>query len=554
MPYTNTIVTTSTSGTWNGTSFSYNSISLIAGIPHSAQLEVERVFTVPRSTSDYATIEDFLNNSATTQKDKQQVFIIPASRITFDETNKTITAIDLPSTGNTYDFNPDGIGLANVPVPAIAVSDTLKIRRKTVSNETLVEWSAGSKLTSAQLNLEVKQLLYLIQELIDKTTTEVTVSNTAIGTIPNYSILPVKLSVGGPIWNSSSYLGIGMTPTTRTLSVYQAANPTIQIVNSTTGSLAGDGGIIYMSGSDMLVTNQESANLKLETSNTTRLTITSSGDVGIGTTTPTTKLTVAGTTSITGITTITSSQASTSTSSGALQVTGGVGVGGTVYAGGFNGPLTGNVTGNLTGTVLTAAQTSITSLGTLSSLAIGGTLSATGITSITNATASTSTSTGALKVSGGVGIVGDVYAGSIQSTPIGATTRSSGAFTTLASNGATTMTAATASTSTTTGTLVVTGGVGVSGTVYAANLTTSGLLTASSDDAPVAGGANTTGIKMSNVSNLGIYFGSGAPSFSAAIGSLYVNTSAASTTTRLYICKTANTAASGSWTAFTSVS
>lgn len=294
MPYTNTIVTTSTSGTWNGTSLSYSTISLIDGIPHSAQLEVERVFTVPRSTGTYATIEDFLNNSATTQKDKQQVFIIPASRITFNETSKTITAIDLPSTGNTYDYDPDGVGLANVPVPAIAVGDTLKVRRKTVSNQSLVEWTAGSKLTSSQLNLEVKQLLYLIQELVDKTTTEVTLSNTAIGTIPNYSIVPTKLSAGSPIWNSSSFVGIGMTPTTRTLSVYQAAYPTIQIVNSTTGSLAGDGGIIYMSGNDMLITNQESANLKLETNNTTRLTISSSGDVGIGTTTPVARLQVAG--------------------------------------------------------------------------------------------------------------------------------------------------------------------------------------------------------------------------------------------------------------------
>ena len=391
MPYTNTIVETSTSGTWNGTSFLYSNISIIDGIPHSAQLEVERVFTVPRTTGTYATIEDFLNNSATTQKDKQQVFIIPTSRITFDETNKRITAIDLPSTGNTYDFNPDGAGLANVPVPAIAVSDTLKVRRKTVSNQSLVEWTAGTKLTSAQLNLEVKQLLYLAQELIDKTTTEVSVSNTAIGTIPNYSILPVKLSAGGPTWTSGGAL------------------TSLSIQNTPIGSS----------------TRSTGAFTTLASNNAT---------------------------------TMTAGTASSSTTTGTLVVTGGAGISGTVYAGGFNGPLTGNVTG----TVLTAAQTSITSLGTLSSLAVGGTLSATGITSITNATASTSTSTGALKVSGGVGIAGDIYAGGIQSTTIGDVTRSSGAFTTLASNGATTMTAGTSSSAYTSGTLVVTGGVGIS--------------------------------------------------------------------------------------------
>ena len=364
MPYTNTIVTTSTGGTWDsGTGLSYSTITLIDGIPHSAQLEVERVFTVPRSTGDYATIEDFLNNEATTQKDKQQVFVIPASRITFNETSKTITAIDLPSTGNTYDFNPDGAGLANVPVPAI-VSGTsvLKVRRKTVSNETLVTWSAGSKLTSAQLNLEVKQLIYLIQELIDKTTTEVNVSNTTIGTVTNYSITPIKLSAGGPTWTSGGAL------------------TSLSIQNTPIGSTTRSSGAFTT-----LAAN--------------------------------------------GATTMTAGTASSSTATGTLVVTGGAGVSGTVYAGGFNGPLTGNVTGNLTGTVLTAAQTNITSLGTLSSLAVSGTLSA----------------------------------GGIQSTPIGNTTRSSGAFTTLAANNAVTMTAGTSSSAYTSGTLVVTGGVGISG-------------------------------------------------------------------------------------------
>ena len=62
-----------------------------------------------------------------------------------------------------------------------------------------------------------------------------------------------------------------------------------------------------------------------------------------------------------------------------------------------------------------------------------------------------------------------INGGSINGTTIGATTRSTGAFTTFASNGATTFTAGTASTSTTTGTAVITGGLGVSGRINAAN-------------------------------------------------------------------------------------
>ena len=76
---------------------------------------------------------------------------------------------------------------------------------------------------------------------------------------------------------------------------------------------------------------------------------------------------------------------------------------------------------------LTAAQT------------IAGAKTFSGITTISNASAATSTSTGALIVSGGAGITGAVYAGSIQNTPVGSTTASTGAFTTLTASGATTL-------------------------------------------------------------------------------------------------------------------
>ena len=55
----------------------------------------------------------------------------------------------------------------------------------------------------------------------------------------------------------------------------------------------------------------------------------------------------------------------------------------------------------------------------------------------------------------------------IDNIAIGPNTRASGAFTTLTSNNAVTFTANTASSSTGTGSLVVTGGIGASGTIYA---------------------------------------------------------------------------------------
>lgn len=56
--------------------------------------------------------------------------------------------------------------------------------------------------------------------------------------------------------------------------------------------------------------------------------------------------------------------------------------------------------------------------------------------SLTSTTAGTSTSTGALIVSGGAGIAGQIFAGGIQNTPIGNTTASSGSFTSLSASGA----------------------------------------------------------------------------------------------------------------------
>lgn len=68
-----------------------------------------------------------------------------------------------------------------------------------------------------------------------------------------------------------------------------------------------------------------------------------------------------------------------------------------------------------------------------------------------------------------------ISGGSIDNASIGATTRSTGAFTTLTSNGATTFTAGTASSSSTTGAVIVTGGVGVGGSIFGAGAGTSTL-------------------------------------------------------------------------------
>lgn len=59
-----------------------------------------------------------------------------------------------------------------------------------------------------------------------------------------------------------------------------------------------------------------------------------------------------------------------------------------------------------------------------------------------------------------------------------------------------------------------------------------------------AGGTAGVGLTFSSTSNLGLFFGSGAPTLAAAQGSLYVRTDGSSTSTRLYV----NTTGSTTWT------
>jgi hypothetical protein len=62
-----------------------------------------------------------------------------------------------------------------------------------------------------------------------------------------------------------------------------------------------------------------------------------------------------------------------------------------------------------------------------------------------------------------------------------------------------------------------------------------------------AGGTAGTGLQFSNTANFGIFFGSGAPTLSAAQGSLYIRSDGSATNNRAYI----NTNGSTTWTALT---
>lgn len=114
------------------------------------------------------------------------------------------------------------------------------------------------------------------------------------------------------------------------------------------------------------------------------------GNVGIGTTSPESKLHVSGDARITGITTVTNTTQATSTTTGALQVAGGAGIQGNLHVG-----------GEIFANKLTIQLTTITT--TL--------VETDDIIKTTNVTQATATATGALQIAGGASVGGNLWVG-----------------------------------------------------------------------------------------------------------------------------------------------
>jgi hypothetical protein len=103
------------------------------------------------------------------------------------------------------------------------------------------------------------------------------------------------------------------------------------------------------------------------------------------------------------------------------------------------------------------------------------------------------------------------------------------------------------STNATTGVVTVNATFGAATQV--ASLAATGNVTAGSATALVAGGASAF-IATNTANSMGIYVGSGAPTVSAAQGSLYLRSDGSSTSTRAYV----NTNGTTGWAAITTAS
>jgi hypothetical protein len=294
-------------------------------------------------------------------------------------------------------FNGSGAGLTSIPGANVT---------GTVSSATTAT-TAGTVTTAAQPNI------------------------TSVGTLSSLSVTANvtggNLVTGGAVSATGAVTGAAITGTSLTVSTG----------NITGGNLILSGAIVDSAQLD-IQTSAANANIVLTPNGT--------GNVNIGRMSASGNITAAayygsgaGLTSIPGANvTGTVPTATSATTAGTVTTAAQPNITsvGTLSGLTVTATITGNISGSAAsattaGTVTTAAQPNITSVGTLSSLSVtgnvtGGNVTTAGIGSIatlsvgtfanvTATTVATSAITGALRVAGGVGVVGNIYGGTVYS-------------------------------------------------------------------------------------------------------------------------------------------
>jgi hypothetical protein len=233
--------------------------------------------------------------------------------------------------------------------------------------------------------------------------------------------------------------------------------------------------------------------------------------------------------------TITNNTASSSSATGALIVTGGVGVGGALNTGGALNVASGGAAIAGTGALLSLVNGS-SNVNTFFSL-VSNTASFTCGVDTDNLAYFYTASSFKLFTNGAEHFRFHASGGlSINST-------------TDPGAGCLLLAGATDSTTTGTGAIVNPGGLGVAKAIFGGTtLNIAGVATLASGTATPAGGSTAARILLGTTAGFGIYYGSGAPTVSAAAGSLYIRTDNAGANLRLY----SNTTGSTTWAAITS--
>jgi hypothetical protein len=172
--------------------FDLSTLSFLPNVPIIDQIEVERIFDTGYDTK--------FGENVFTISDRRQIFILPKAWYSINEQTKILTVVDLSTiptytTNNLYYPNsrtfvletPDSNGVPQtLDIPNFLVNnvgtnvngvvrqpDTVVIRRKTLSIDSIVTFAPGTRLTTTQLNLQFNQLKYIIQELVAKVRNEI---------------------------------------------------------------------------------------------------------------------------------------------------------------------------------------------------------------------------------------------------------------------------------------------------------------------------------------------------------------------------------------------
>jgi hypothetical protein len=257
--------------------------------------------------------------------------------------------------------------------------------------------------------------------------------------------------------------------------------------------------------------------------------------------------------------TIAANTASTSNITGALTVAGGVGISGNLY-------VTGDIVGNVTLTDINVGT--VTATGNV----VGGNLITAAAVSAASVSASGNVTGGNLRTAGLISATGNITGGNItgaanvnSTTHTGTTVSVTGNITggnvifgtgIVSGTGNVTGGNVIFGTGQVSGTGNVTGGnvlfgsgiVSGTGNITGGNLRTAGAVVAATGTAITAGGT-AAGLEFSSTADFGVFFGSGAPTISAAKGSLYLRSDGTTTNDRMYI----NTNGSTTWTAVITV-